>query len=360
MRHGTPVLSSSLYFLPADSQSSAEILAFDWSQTDIGAPQDWPLALKIAVGIMLASKFPKAIAWGPGLITIHNDAFRPILGDKPLAIGRSFADVWADAWQTIAPIVERTFDGESTFIENFPMTTNRHGYAEEAHFTFCYSPIRDEHGAVAGMMDTVIEVSETVATQRRMQAVNSELAHRMQNMLAMVSSIASQTLRGAADIAGAQIALQQRLVALGQAQHLLTTSDRAEARITDIIDFVRDALSVDPAQLAVSGPSIWLADKQALSLSLAINELMTNSIKYGALSSQTGRVSIAWTSTATQKFHLRWTETGGPVVQPPSRKGFGSTLLERIAPADFHGEATLAYRPEGVSYELRTDSRAIG
>lgn len=353
--------SNPLYFLQGDSRAAGEILAFDWSTTPIGLPEHWPTALKIALGITLASKFPKALIWGSQLITFHNDAFRPILGDKPPAMGRPFSEVWADAWDQIRPFVERTYQGESVFIENFPMLTTRHGYDEEAHFTFCYSPVRDENGQIVGIMDTVFEVSETIVAQRQMQAVNHELAHRMQNMFAIVGSIASQTLRGSSSVEDAEVALQHRLVALGQAQKLLTASHRSEALVSEVIAFVREALGVPSSRVVIATPRIWLTERQALSLSLAVNELMTNAVKYGALSLPDGEVFIdcAVDGTSTGQFTFSWRESGGPAVSAPTRKGFGSTLLERIVPLDFQGDAQLLYEVGGVFYQLTTDKRAI-
>src|SRR4051794_20675278 len=127
---------------------------FDWAATPLGPQASWPLELKTAVNILLESRFPKAIVWGPALVTIYNDAFRPILGDKREALGRSFADVWAEAWDDIGPIAERAFAGEATFVEDFPLVIDRSGRPEQAWFTFCYSPVRLADGTVAGMMDT--------------------------------------------------------------------------------------------------------------------------------------------------------------------------------------------------------------
>lgn len=355
-------MSDSLYFLRGDSKAAEEILAFDWAGTSIGIPERWPMALKTAVGIMLASRFPKAIVWGQDLLTIHNEAFRPILGNKPKAIGRSFREIWEEVWEEIGPIAEKAFAGEPTFVENFPLSINRNGFDEEAYFTFCYSPIRDENGRVAGMMDTVIEVTETVTTQRRLAVMNGELAHRMKNMVAVISAIASQTLRNSSNVAEAQTALQQRLTALGHAQNLLTTSGNTGARVEDISRFALQAVSVNEDQIHISGPDTWLGEKQALSLALVINELATNSFKYGALSCPSGRVVISWEVSGPrgeEQFSFLWREIGGGPAETPTRKGFGTILLERVAPLDFHGTADLAYGKDGVSYDLRTSVKAL-
>src|SRR5690606_31975326 len=102
------------------------------------------------------------------------------------------------------------------------------------------------------------------------------LAHRMQNMFAIVGSIASQTLRGSSSVEDAEVALQHRLVALGQAQKLLTASHRSEALVSEVIAFVREALGVPSSRVVITTTRIWLTERQALSLSLAVNELMTN------------------------------------------------------------------------------------
>ena len=144
------------------------IRSHDWSATPLGPPEEWPDVLKTTVALMLGSEFPKAIVWGPELITIHNDAFLPILGNKPPALGRLFNDVWREAWDEIRPIVDAAFAGNPTFIEDFPLVVDRGGSLEQAYFTFCYSPIRDRTGRVVGMLDTVIETTATVVANRRL------------------------------------------------------------------------------------------------------------------------------------------------------------------------------------------------
>ncbi|MBL0407371.1 PAS domain-containing protein [Microvirga aerilata] len=139
----------------------------DWSASPLGAPETWPQSLRTAVGMVLGSKFPSCLVWGPDLITLYNDAFRPILGIKPEALGRPFSEVWSEAWDTIGPIADCAFAGEPTLIEDFPLIVERHGYPEQTYFTFCYSPVRDETGNVAGFLDTVIETTGKVLAEQR-------------------------------------------------------------------------------------------------------------------------------------------------------------------------------------------------
>ncbi|MCY1390924.1 Sensor histidine kinase RcsC [compost metagenome] len=148
---------------------SEKVRNFDWNQTSLGPLHDWPTSLRIAVDTLLASKFPACLVWGADLTTIYNDAFKPLLGAKPESLGRGLDDVWSEAWEHIGPFVFRAFSGEATFIENFPLMVNRHGSMEQAYFTFCYSPVRNESGAVAGFLDTVVETTDTVVAQEKLR-----------------------------------------------------------------------------------------------------------------------------------------------------------------------------------------------
>jgi hypothetical protein len=157
------------YVFGGQNNAAKAIAEFDWSRTSLGPIDRWPISLRTVVDMMLASEFPQADVWGPDLITIHNDAFVPILGDKGSAIGRSFRDVWAEAWSQIGAIAERAYAGESTFIENYPLLIDRHGYEEQTYFTFCYSSLKGDDGKIVGMIDTVVETTETVLGQQRLR-----------------------------------------------------------------------------------------------------------------------------------------------------------------------------------------------
>ncbi|HEY0130510.1 MAG TPA: PAS domain S-box protein, partial [Allosphingosinicella sp.] len=111
--------------------------------------------------------FPMFVVWGPDLRFLYNDAYVEILGDKhPFALGFAFEDIWADVWEQIRPILERALAGEGSFYENLPLTMTRRGFSEEAWFTFSYTPLRDEAGAVGGMLCTVVETTATVLAER--------------------------------------------------------------------------------------------------------------------------------------------------------------------------------------------------
>ena len=161
---------------------SARIAVFDWRRTSLGASESWPDALKTTTALILNSRFPQAIVWGPDLITIYNDAFARLLGNKHCALGAPFNQIFAEAWKTIGPVCRAAFRGETTFLENFPSVGEPGGAPEQAYFTFCYGPIHDGNGDVVGMLDTIVETTETVRAvqhQRRL-AFFDELSRAVQ------------------------------------------------------------------------------------------------------------------------------------------------------------------------------------
>lgn len=118
----------------------------------IGVPEAWPSSLKTIVGLMVESRFPMFVAWGPELAFIYNDAYAPILGLKhPDALGRPFESIWSEIWHDVGPLAERALAGEAVWLEDLPLLMRRHGYDEPTWFTFSYSPALDENGNVAGI-----------------------------------------------------------------------------------------------------------------------------------------------------------------------------------------------------------------
>ncbi|MFN3943459.1 MAG: PAS domain-containing protein [Allosphingosinicella sp.] len=155
-------------FLADGGEMGARMRTFDWTATPLGDPSGWPQPLKTIVGVALGSKFPMFLAWGPELTFLYNDGYAEILGDKhPGALGRRFEDIWAEIWPDILPLVERAMAGEGTYWENLPLTMRRKGFEEETWFTFSYSPLRGEDGAVCGMFCTCMETTDTVLAERR-------------------------------------------------------------------------------------------------------------------------------------------------------------------------------------------------
>lgn len=155
----------------------ARARAFDWSRTPLGPAADWPQSLKTAVRIMVNSRFPMFVWWGPELIKIYNDAYVPILGKRhPYALGKCAAEVWGDIWPTVGPQSDAVLSrGEATWSKDLLLVMERNGFAEETYFTFSYSPIPADEGGIGGLYCACIEDTARVLSERRLRTLR-ELA----------------------------------------------------------------------------------------------------------------------------------------------------------------------------------------
>ena len=154
----------------------------DWSGSPLGPPEAWPQSLRSVAGLLLGSKFPMFVAWGPELGFLYNDAYAEVLGRKhPAAMGARFYDIWSEIWPDIWPLIEAALDGRATFSADLPLLMNRMGFDEQTWFTFSYSPVRDERGEVAGMFCACMETTERVRGERR-QAFLFDLDERLNGL----------------------------------------------------------------------------------------------------------------------------------------------------------------------------------
>lgn len=148
-----------------------------WSLTPIGDVSDWPVSLRISLGNMLSTPFPTYIAWGKEFIQMYNDGYMPILGSlkHPAAVGISTRETFAEIWHIIGPMFADVMDGKAVGFPNFMLPLNRNGFIEECFFDFSYSPIKDESGAVGGVLVTVIEVTEKVNALNALNDLKNQL-----------------------------------------------------------------------------------------------------------------------------------------------------------------------------------------
>jgi PAS domain S-box-containing protein len=167
----------------------ARVRAHDWSTSPLGSIRVWPQSLRTALSVMLSSAFPSYLAWGPGLISFYNDAYVPILGTKPDALGRPFQEVWSEVWDQIAPITARAMAGEASYFEDFPFTLVRTGSPEQTWFTFSYSPIRDESGGVGGVLCTVHETTARIVGERERERLLQELAAERGRFVTLIENL---------------------------------------------------------------------------------------------------------------------------------------------------------------------------
>jgi two-component sensor histidine kinase len=186
-----------------------------------------------------------------------------------------------------------------------------------------------------------------------------ELNHRVKNTLALVQSLATQTGHSTSSVEEFETAFTTRLHALAAAHDLLTDTNWRGTTLHHIINTAVAPFTAREGRTAhidVAGPAVWLNSNTAITLALAFHELVTNAAKYGALSIETGRVTISWVATPggnPTEVDLKWRENGGPPVKPPSRSGFGTMLLERVLAFESEGKAELSFPKSGAAFNFK-------
>jgi PAS domain S-box-containing protein len=208
---------------------------------------------------------------------------------------------------------------------------------------------RDSGGQLTKTLSAAIDIDERKRAEERRSLLIHELNHRVKNTLSSVQSIARQTLRSGRSPDEITEMFTARLVSLSAAHDVLTRENWEGAGLREIM---RVALSpFDETRIVTSGPDVRLGARAALALGMALHELATNAAKYGALSVETGRVDLTWRAPrkeAGRTLDLEWRERGGPTVEAPRRRGFGSRLLTQGVRQDLNGAADLTFAPDGV------------
>ncbi|WP_374293607.1 HWE histidine kinase domain-containing protein [Sphingomonas sp.] len=200
------------------------------------------------------------------------------------------------------------------------------------------------------------DISDRKFAEEHRAILARELTHRVKNTLATVGAVVSQTLRDAPSLAEARQAVAGRIASLGTAHELLIQDEVEGAAIGDIVARVlAPFIDRDGHRFSAEGPVIRLAPEITLALSMALYELATNAIKYGALAAPQGQVVIRWAlcgAGADRYFTFSWSEHDGPPVVPPARTGFGSRMIARVLGPHVRGVPAIVYRPEGVRFEI--------
>jgi two-component sensor histidine kinase/CheY-like chemotaxis protein len=198
-----------------------------------------------------------------------------------------------------------------------------------------------------------IDAKEREAADKLQKLILEELHHRIKNTLATVSAIASQSLRAATSIEHGQHAIEGRLVALGRAHDLLLQARWANATLEHTIRGATEPyVSIGSGRISIEGPDLRITSGAVIALAMTLNELCTNTTKFGALSVPAGRIEIVWKiDEATQRLHLTWSEKNGPAVHAPSRQSFGTRLIGSLG-QQLKGQVDLAYDATGFVYVL--------
>jgi len=164
-------------FLPPSGEMAQLIKQHDWSQSPLGAPENWSQTLRTAVGMLLPAAAEIVLFWGPEFVAIYNDAYAPTIGDKhPGALGRPARENWSELWDDLHPLLQRVRDSrETVFAKDRPFHIERHGYPETVYFDISYSPVPDETGRVAGVLCIVGETTQRILSEQALRESDARL-----------------------------------------------------------------------------------------------------------------------------------------------------------------------------------------
>lgn len=218
------------------------------------------------------------------------------------------------------------------------------------------SPIRDDAGKVVGGSAVARDITQQKLAEKQQELLLRELDHRVKNILAVVSSVVSQTLKTTDDPAELAPTLEGRIQSIARAHSLLTEGGRMGASLAAIVEIELAPYRRDDHAFTITGDDVTLTPRAGLVLSMALHELMTNAAKYGSLSVHDGRLDLSWRVVVegqpTPTLCLVWTERGGPPVVEPTRRGFGTTLIERALSHEFDAEVTRDFAPKGLTCRI--------
>ena len=221
------------------------------------------------------------------------------------------------------------------------------------------SAIRDETGRPTKLISVVQDITRQKATEERLNFLLGEVSHRTKNMTAVLQAVVNQCSLHTETKEALRSAVLERLAGIAASQDALTSGGHQSASMRELIGLQLSAfLPVGDPRIVLDGPDVMLLPGAARSIGMALHELGTNACKYGALSSPSGRVNIAWERDAAV-FTMTWREEGGPDVRAPERSGFGRLVIEKMVAASMAGEVTLRFEPDGVVWSLKAAVTAV-
>jgi PAS domain S-box-containing protein len=285
--------------------------------------------------------------WNHGAQRLFGYAAEDVIG-KPIQIL-----IPADRQSEEPEIIGRIVRGER--IDHYD-TVRRRKDGSLVEISLTVSPIRNASGTIIGASKIARDISERKRAEARQKALLDELNHRVKNTLATVQSLAAQSIRGAGVSQSIRQSFEDRLFALSRAHDQLSRTQWETADLRSILeDIFAPYCQSDRLRVRLEGARVHLEPETALMLAMVLHELATNAAKYGSLAGAEGKLNVSW-SVANGMFPPRlkidWSETGGPQVHPPTRRGFGSRLLDRAINQQLGGTAEIAFEPTGVRCQI--------
>ena len=284
------------------------------------------------------------ITWNKGAERLFGYLAEEIIG-KPITIL-----IPADRRQEEHEILERIRRGER--VDHFETERQRKD-GSVVHISLSVSPVSDEFGEIVGASKIARDITDQKRREELISLLAREADHRTKNLLTVAQ--ATVHLAQGDTPAALKTAIEGRLKALGNAHALLAQSRWAGADLSKLVaEELAPHARASESLIETDGPSVMLRPDQAQAMALALHELVTNAVKYGALSVATGRVRIAWGLRSGNRLFVRWVETGGPRVKPPERQGFGTRVMTRMICDQLNGEVDFNWREEGVICDIAT------
>lgn len=294
------------------------------------------------------------------------ERYRQMFGHQPgrdLTLQSFLARVHPDDVKHVQSVVEGVLDptGSGEFVAEYRVI---HGETGDERWFYDKGRAVVVGARAVRVTGVVLDITERRRAAEHQRLLINELNHRVKNTLATIQSIAGQTARHATSFEAFRQAFDTRLIALSNTHDLLTQTNWTGTNLRDLIETeLAPYLQPDSDRLEVDGPLIHLPPKATISLGLILHELTTNAVKYGALSNSEGRINIFWQAAIGnegRELELRWVERGGPKVEAPKRRGFGSRLIQWGLAYELSGRVELSFNPLGVECVMHIPMQSLG
>jgi PAS domain S-box-containing protein len=313
---------------------------------------------------MQSSNFMCVLRGPEHVVEMANLAFRDLVG-KRAVVGKSATEALPElASQGMLDIFDNIRANGEAFAGRKMrlLLQNDKGRIEEYFLNVICQPIFSENGEVSGIFVEGSDVTDAVRAEQRLALLIRELHHRVRNTLATVQGVMNTTARTSATIEEFQEAFAGRLSSLAKTHAVMTEELDQSVSFENLLNQELGCYFDDPGRrIQLQGPAVDLPSQIAVPLGMAVHELTTNAAKFGALACDSGRVSVEWRladSPVGSALLWEWNEIDGPIVKPPGREGFGSTLLKRVLTQQIGAEVNVAFEPEGFRLKMLVPLRA--
>ena len=314
------------------------------------------------VSLVLAADNTGVWSWSPLEHKLTWDArIASIFGippDRQAETEDFLASIHADDRRSLDDLFRATFGGEGSGEGDFEFRMRRLDDGRERWISARSRAFRDQDGVVNEVIGTARDITDQKLHDIHLHMLLREITHRSKNLLAIIQAMARQTVKDSLTAEDFERRLSLRLRGLAASHELLAAQDWHGAHLEELIKGqFGDVFEQFRARVILHGEAVFVKPEAAQNIGLALNELATNAIRYGALSNQDGHVDVTWaieeSDEQDRRLRITWNEFGGPAVAPPRRQGFGRKVVERVAASALDGSVSLTFAPTGLQWSLR-------